>query len=206
MTPISPQREYIIEVLQRQWPDLAPRYEGVIRVLADEDNPFRISMAAYGLREFCEGVATKTGMPRPVRTVNADELKTRLQVAEREAESCPGECLRHVTEPISKLIADIREFFAYSDRWAPRNESAIAVLDLHGVVANDQDRLKELRREWTKLVELFNKVLHGSTSAEGKLIASMETLEGILLELVRPQPSRTLAAIDSILEEAERDA
>ena len=193
----------LLAALERREPDIAAKYYGGLRSLADEGNPFRLQLAAHAFREVLAHLVILTGQS----VVFGDGMKNRIKpvkkafVAWRNARSsAPG--LVGISEALESALGD---YFEWEDRNRPdfRKKTAMMLTQLAGpVAALPSDVVGDEISAWMEIDAYFKLVAHSThRTTVDALVNKLFIVEDILLRRLTPRPVTDLDEIDALLAE-----
>jgi len=201
---------------------LADMYLGALRVLADEYNPDRLSLAAHGIRELLEKLARYLNVPTqtaaPPKTLPSLKEKVQhlnegwKQTMSRSACYADTEATwgGTIDNHLLQFLKQIRNFFTWVENERPsKDQQTLAILrQLDSSIL--PDAIQKLRvAEWSYYQNYFTEVAHHSIESIHEFHACISALEQFLFERLRPQTfdvSPKAASIRQIIKEGETDA
>jgi hypothetical protein len=176
-------------------------YLGSIRVLGDEENPSRVEMASYGMREMLDELEIAAGIAEN-KGAGLGERVRNLKDAWAGAKRGDDGALQAQQVKLTKKIDD---FFDDFDRDFPRRRlrAGMTIRGLSPVSRSWPPAVESRMAE--RLVEVrkrLNKGLHrGDGLSVGELGELIDELEDFLLRLFRPPTFEDFSEIDAILEQ-----
>lgn len=204
-------RRALHDALQQLSPPLASIYLGALKAGASDRNPDRLPQAAHSLRELMNGMPGALGVP--VGELN-QRLGDRLSGLRGSWGSLgalgadPDRAWRgEISGPLRKFLKRATGFFAWYDEHQPRRRAEFG---------DTLDRLSPSPRAvpqqlhannvvaWMAMRQYFIDVCHHSTQTEVSTFdATLEQLEGFLLDRLRPRTFEDFDEIDAIIREGE---
>lgn len=175
-------------------------YTGALRVLADRENPARVRLAAYCLRELLEAFHEKK------KGEDLKELVRKLQksweVVSRSFGVEPDGDDRSFAQTLNNFFV---QFENDNPRRKVRASDTIGRLDPSGRTAPPV--VNRARGDaWIEFIDYFNGVLHGGKRpTEESFLSQLEAFERFLLDWLRPQTFADLSEIDNLIAKGPPD-
>jgi hypothetical protein len=179
-------------------------YLGALRVLADDENPLRIDMAAHGLREMCDELEIAAGVYS-----NEPGLKGRVnELADAWSRAARGEDGALAAGQV-KLTKRFDDFFTAFERDYPSQRHR-AGATIQALAPGSRSWPPETKMAGaTKLMGFrtkLNKGVHRSAELSmSELTDLLDALEAFLLSLFRPRTFAEFAEIDAIVKRGSLD-
>jgi hypothetical protein len=190
---LSGRQREVLDVLAREGDQAGVLYLGALRVLTDLENPTRLRLAAYSLRELLNDLhhgPKEDDLPARVR-----RLREEWQITRQSEDSGFDETLT-------------RFFGEFEQNYPQRRElvsKTIERLDPSG--RKPSPAVSRARGDaWMALTKFFNKILHGNRqTTDDEFDAEFTKLDDFLLDLVRPSTFADLDQLDDLILEGPPD-
>jgi hypothetical protein len=199
----------LIEKLRRRSPEIADMYYGGLCSFADENNPFRLPLAAHAFREVIAHCAQLIGES----VVFGDSMGSRIRPV-RDAFRAWKQTSAIATDSTATIVGmseDLRDaleaFFEWQEQNRPeaRKKTALMLTQLAGPApALPSDVVESEISGWMKVDEYFKLVAHSKHKTNpGEFINKLFLVEDILLRRLQPRPVSDLNEIDALLAEVD---
>ena len=196
-----------LSALERRSPEIATIYYGGLRALADEQNPYRVPLAAHSFREMIAHLVTLTGES----VVFGEGRKNQAYPVKEEfskwrnSRLLPNGQLDTAGGMPESLVLLISEYFLQEEQNGPtfRRKMAMLLTQLAGpVAALPSDVVSQELTQWIEVDRFFKLVAHGKHKATVEvLVRNLFVVEDILLKRLKPRPVSDLNEIDELLAE-----
>lgn len=190
---LSGRQREVLDALAREGDQAGVLYLGALRVLADPENPTRLRLAAYSLRELLNDLHHgPKGDDLPVRV---RRLRGEWQITRQSEDSGFAETLT-------------RFFAEFEQNYPQRRElvsKTIERLDPSG--RKPSPAVSHARGDaWMALAKFCNKILHGNRqTTDDEFYGELTALEDFLLGLIRPNTFADFDQLDALMLEGPPD-
>jgi hypothetical protein len=208
----SPQQEQVCRLLAVKDPKVADWYESAVSQLAAGTSAARFCSAAHFIRLVLNELPRFFELPR---LISVQDLTARLARLEGPWQTaCSSPCRTQdgwrgeIDLPIKGFLSEFEKFS--TERHSQQSKRDIAGAALRRAdpaqVAIPVDLIDEMSASWIRLHKYFSALAHGSSDGTDKFGANMEEVERMVVIILAPRPSESLAAIDAILAEEDSGA
>lgn len=205
-------QQALMEELYRRGSLLGVMYQGALSVLADGENPDRLTLAAHNLRELMNRIPDYLGVETKDLKVRMGDKVTPLAAAWEQ--TCNGSSARRgpkewggkIDGSLAKFLVDIEEFFEWLLEHRPKRRAVVGktLRELDDASVPLPEPIQELRiTEWQKYYRYFVAVAHHSSAMEDEFGAYLYSLEMYLLHQLRPKTFEDIEEIDVLIREGE---
>jgi hypothetical protein len=190
---LSGRQREVLDVLAREGDQAGVLYLGALRVLTDLENPTRLRLAAYSLRELLNDL--HHGPKRDDLPVRVRRLRRGWQITRQSEDSGFDETLT-------------RFFAEFEQNYPQRRElvsKTIERLDPSG--RKPSPAVSRARGDaWMALTKFCNKILHGNrATTDDEFYGELTALEDFLLGLIRPTTFADFDQLDDLMLEGPPD-
>jgi hypothetical protein len=192
-------------LVERNW-EFADLYESALHVYSDQQNPSRLRLAAYALREITGSLHGLFDFPIPE---DPGKISDQARILEPFwVRATQGQCLQEgiwkgdIDDPLRGLLEKLNEFFEWlkESRGMRRLQAEEMFRKADPSVLSLPEPLgTKVAERWLALHRYLNGVLHGESTTSEEFAASVDDFEKIVIENIYRQPSEDLSVIDSIL-------
>ncbi len=194
--------------LKRHDPGLAKMYLGAIRILADEENPEHLVLAAHSIRELMEKLPRHLGIPtrapggelaRSVSKLAGNWKQTKESSQNWSGTNWQGQ----IDPPLTEFLDELDIFFtknaSHSQSRSDETRTLLRRLELapHHLPPNLEDRTLSI---WRNLNRFFIDVSHHRKTTDRRVFDdNLKQFEIMLLDRLYPQTFDDFSEIDELI-------
>lgn len=208
----SPQQQEVFVALMEKDARVAEWYDTAIRQMVIETmSPARLCGPAHLVRLILNEMPKFFQLPELMSLPSLISRVAKLQGPWNVA--CESPCRNEnswsgqIDVPIMNFLSECEQFFSIRAEPAKRNIATEALQRSdRALVAMPGNLIEKMAERWIALHKYFKDIAHGSSSGLDQFEDNLRDVERIVLLMLSPRPSESLAAIDAIFAEEQADA
>ena len=208
----SPQQDQVFGFLAGKDPRVADWYDSAVFQLATGTSAARLCSGANFIRLVLNELPRFFQLPQ---LISLPSLTARLAKLEQPWRAACGSSCRtpdgwrgEIDPPVGNFLSEYETFSNQNGR--QRSKQHIAGDALRRAdpaqIAIPVNLIDEMAERWIKLHQYFSALAHGSSGGTDKFADNLEEVERMIVIILGPRPSESLANIDAILAEENSGA